>query len=310
MELEFLLIITSFLLIGFFYLWLRTVRRIKKINNILKEVCTGNFNQYFRVEPTSKNIRELSSYLNRIIKEVNDLEVKAKRTEEERRKMVSNISHDLRTPLTSLLGYIEVLQNDEILEEERGECLNIVQRKGKDMLDLIEYFFDLAKIDAGDITIEIKKIDLSEVVQDTLLDFYNDFEKEDITPQINIPCSPLYVLGDPMSIKRILGNLLSNTLRYGKKGKLVGIELREEEDWIWVDVWNKGVTISKTQINHIFERTYTGEYSRNPESRGNGLGLAIVKRLVEMQNGNITVTSGIEGKTVFSFSLKKPIKAM
>ena len=310
MELEFLLIITSFLLIGFFYLWLRTERRIKKINNILKGVCTGNFNQYFRVEPTSKNIRELSSYLNRITKEVNDLEVKAKRTEEERRKMVSNISHDLRTPLTSLLGYIEVLQNDEILEEEREECLNIVQRKGKDMLNLIEYFFDLAKIDAGDITIEIKKIDLSEVVQDTLLDFYNDFEKEDITPQINIPCFPLYVLGDPMSIKRILGNLLSNTLRYGKKGKLVGIELREEEDWIWVDVWNKGVTISKTQINHIFERTYTGEYSRNPESRGNGLGLAIVKRLVEMQNGNITVTSEIEGKTVFSFSLKKPIKAM
>ncbi|QPQ30409.1 sensor histidine kinase [Lysinibacillus sp. JNUCC 51] len=310
MELEFLLIITSFLLIGFFYLWLRTERRIKKINNILKEVCTGNFNQYFRVEPTSKNIRELSSYLNRITKEVNDLEVKAKRTEEERRKMVSNISHDLRTPLTSLLGYIEVLQNDEILEEEREECLNIVQRKGKDMLNLIEYFFDLAKIDAGDITIEIKKIDLSEVVQDTLLDFYNDFEKEDITPQINIPCFPLYVLGDPMSIKRILGNLLSNTLRYGKKGKLVGIELREEEDWIWVDVWNKGVTISKTQINHIFERTYTGEYSRNPESRGNGLGLAIVKRLVEMQNGNITVTSEIKGKTVFSFSLKKPIKAM
>ena len=135
----------SFLLIGFFYLWLRTERRIKKINNILKEVCTGNFNQYFRIEPTSKNIRELSSYLNRITKEVNDLEVKAKRTEEERRKMISNISHDLRTPLTSLLGFIEVLQNDEILEEEREEFLNIVQRKGKDMLNLIEYFSILQK---------------------------------------------------------------------------------------------------------------------------------------------------------------------
>ena len=69
-----------------------------------------------------------------------------------------------------------------------------------------------------------------------------------------------------------------------------------------MDVWNKGVSISKSQINHIFERTYTGEYSRNPQSRGNGLGLAIVKRLVEMQNGNIIVTSEIEGKTVFLFS--------
>lgn len=153
--------------------------------------------------------------------------------------------------------------------------------------------------------IEITRVNLSEIVQETLLDYYNDFEKEGISPQISIPAVPLYAQCDLMSIKRILSNLLSNALRYGKEGKVVGIELREEKDTIWVDIWNKGAVISKSDIEHIFERTYTGEYSRNPSIRGNELGLTIVKRLVELQNGNIVVTSEAEGRTVFSFSLKK-----
>lgn len=305
MELKLLLIIGALLSIGFLFLWGWTERRIRKVNHILQEVCSGNFNQYFRVEPASKSIRELSTYLNKLTKELHSLEVMTKRTEEERRKVISNISHDLRTPLTSLLGYIEVLQNDTLSEKDREEYLNIVQRKGNDISNMIEYFFELAKIDAGDITIEITRVNLSEVVQENLLDFYNDFEKEAIRPQINIPNFPLYVLGDLMSIKRILSNLLSNALRYGKDGKVIGVELREEKDWIWVDIWNKGTIISKSHIDHIFERTYTGEHSRNPGLKGNGLGLAIVKRLVELQNGSITVTSEAEDKTMFSFSLKK-----
>ncbi len=302
---EILLILAGILLIGVLYLWFRTERRIKKINNTLKEVCNGNFNQYFRVEPASRNIRDLGSYLNKLTKELHNLEVKTKLTEEERKRMISNISHDLRTPLTSLLGYIEVLENDTLSEEDREEYLSIIQRKGRDISNLIEYFFELAKIDAGDIAIELIRVNLSEVVQDTLLDFYDDFEKEAIRPQINIPTFPLYVQGNPMSIKRILINLFSNALRYGKEGKVVGVELREEKDRIWVDIWNKGSVIIKSDIEHIFKRTYTGEYSRNPSIRGNGLGLAIVKKLVELQNGNITVSSEAEGRTVFSFYLKK-----
>lgn len=302
---EILLSLVGILLIVSLSLWLRTENRVKKINNTLKEVCTGNFNQYFRVDPASKSIRELSSYLNNLTKELHNLKVKTKQIEEERKKMISNISHDLRTPLTSLLGYIEVLHNDTLSERDKEEYLNIIERKGKEISNFIEYFFEFAKIDAGDIAIEITRVNLSEIVQEILLEFYNDFEKETIIPQINIPASPLYVHGDPMSIKRILINLFSNALRYGKEGKIVGIELREEKDRIWVDVWNKGTALSKSDIEHIFERTYTGKYSRNPSIRGNGLGLAIVKRLVELQNGNITVISEVEGRTVFSFYLKK-----
>lgn len=126
-----LLLLAGISLLGTLYLLFRTERRIKKINNTLKEICSGNFNQYFRVEPASKSIRELGCFLNKLTKELHNLKVKTKKSEEERKRMIANISHDLRTPLTSLLGYIEVLHNDTLSEKDRQEYLNIIQRKAK-----------------------------------------------------------------------------------------------------------------------------------------------------------------------------------
>lgn len=297
-----LLIALCFLTIN---MLLRTERRIKKINRTLKEIIAGNYNQYFRIRPTSKGIRELVSHLNKLTEELHNLQVKTKRTEEEQKRMISNISHDLRTPLTSLLGYIEVLQNEGLPEEEKRKYLSIIQRKGTEMSTLIEYFFELAKIEAGDIAIELRRVNISEILQDTLLDFYDDFVKYDITPQINIPHHPFYVQGDSFSIKRILNNLFANAIHYGKEGKIVGVELRDEKDKVGVDVWNRGAVVSRNDLEHIFDRTYTGEYSRNPSIRGNGLGLAIVKGLVELQDGNIVVEKKEEDIIVFSFYLKK-----
>jgi signal transduction histidine kinase len=226
--------------------------------------------------------------------------------EEERKRMIANISHDLRTPLTSLLGYMEALKHDSALTtKEKEDFLRITSEKGNALLVLLQDFFELAKLEADDFELNLQQLHLGEIVPEVLFDFYPDFMKAAITPQIKIPDAPVYAKADIICLRRILSNLISNALRYGQDGKEIGITLREEEKLVWIDVWDKGKGISSQDIHHIFDRLYTGEASRNASLQGTGLGLTITKNLVEKQGGQITVTSKANEKTIFSFSLPK-----
>ncbi len=282
--------------------------KIKIINSTLQEVCNGNFNSYFRVYPSIKSIEKLSEYLNFLVEEVRDIKHKSIKLEEERRRMISNVSHDLRTPLTSILGYIEALENDlSLSENDKKEFISIIKRKSEGICYLTEHFFQLAKLESGDTTIEMEKINIVKIVKDSILDFYNDFTNDNIEPVIDIKKDILYVNGSEPYVKRIMNNLLSNALRYGKYGKVIGISIREEENKIWIDVWNKGEVIKESDIPYIFERTYTGDSSRTNhlKVKGNGIGLTVVKKLVELQNGEIIVSSEDKEGTKFSFYLHR-----
>ncbi|WP_199873045.1 sensor histidine kinase [Inediibacterium massiliense] len=218
--------------------------------------------------------------------------------------MISNISHDIRTPLTSILGYLEALNKDKNLsDEERQYFLSIAYDKSEKLYKLLEEFFEISKLESEDILIKVEKINLTNTVQEVLVGFYWEFINESIEPVIDIPEKDFFVWGDSKLIDRILSNLLLNALRYGKKGKIIGIKIREENAMIWVDVWNGGVGIPEKDIPYIFDRLYTVEPSRNKRVYGSGLGLAIVKELVESLKGEISVNSIPNEKTTFSFSL-------
>ncbi|HZD59784.1 MAG TPA: ATP-binding protein, partial [Anaerolineae bacterium] len=132
-----------------------------------------------------------------------------------------------------------------------------------------------------------------------------DCAQAGITPELQIPDKPLYIWGDPYSVERILENLLSNAIRYGRSGGIIGVGLREGPDKIWIDVWDRGRGIPPYDLPYIFDRLYTAESSRNSALQGSGLGLAITKRLVEKQHGEIFVESTPHEKTTFSFYLNK-----
>lgn len=257
----------------------------------------------YRLRTTSKDMLELGGEMNRLADTFQASLERTKFLEEERSRMISNISHDLRTPLTSLLGYIEALRNDETLtEKEKKDFMDIAAEKGEDLLRLIHEFFELARLEESD-EIVLQKIDLTEAARVVLLGFYPEFTSLSITPLISIPDKPVFVNANKDYIQRVLNNLISNALRYGHDGKEIGITVRIKAELAYVDVWDKGKGISPKDLPHIFERLYTAETSRNPTLRGSGLGLTIVKNLIEKQGGKILAESTPGEKTVFSFCL-------
>ncbi|MGM7634320.1 sensor histidine kinase [Bacillus sp. Hm123] len=222
------------------------------------------------------------------------------------RKMLSNVSHDLKTPLTVILGYIEILQTDPTLsEEERQALLKKVQLKTHELMELIHKFFDLAKLESGDQRIELTRINVNEVCQANILSFYDVLTTKGFAVPIDLPEAPLYALGNEEVLGRILNNLISNAIAYGGDGKTLGMTVRNEEKLVCIDIWDKGKGISESHIDKVFERMYTLEDSRNRLYQGSGLGLTITKRLVEALGGEIHLSSKPYEKTMFTIMLKR-----
>ncbi|MEH7665499.1 HAMP domain-containing histidine kinase [Bacillus sp. JJ689] len=222
------------------------------------------------------------------------------------RKMLSNISHDLKTPLTVILGYTEMLNKDKtISEEEQQILLEKVHTKTLEVMELIHKFFDLAKLESGDKAIEMTKVNMNEVCREKILSFYDLVTTKGFQVHIDIPERNIYALGNVEVLGRVLNNLISNAITYGDDGKTLGMTLRDDETSVYIDVWDKGKGIDESHIDKVFERMYTLEDSRNRSYQGSGLGLTITKRLVEAMDGEIHLSSKSYEKTIFTVVLKK-----
>lgn len=222
------------------------------------------------------------------------------------KKMLANISHDLKTPLTVVLGYIEMLQlQGSASEGERQRLLAGVHAKTLEVLKIIHTFFDLAKLEAGDTDYPITKINVCEISRKNILSFYDMVTSMGLNITITIPETPMYALGNEEALDRVLNNLLSNALAYGADGNVIGLTVRNDETTIYIDVWDCGKGIDEYHIDSVFERMYTLEDSRNKSFQGSGLGLTITKRLVEMMDGSIQLSSIPYKKTIFTIALKR-----
>lgn len=279
----------------------------KKIHNIsqaIKNIEQGNYNERIRMQNSNKNLNNLIESINGLVDKFQNSMKLNKEYEDERRKMITNISHDLRTPLTSLLGYIEFIKdNKNLSEEEREEYINIIEEKGNNLRNLMSEFFQLSKLEGNDIKLNIKKINLSEIIRQSIILFYNDFNNKEIEPVIDLPSKEIYVMADKIAVERVLNNLISNAIKYGYEGKNIGINLEYNKKNVQVTVWDQGKGIPEEELKLIFERLYTLEKSRNKNFQGSGLGLTIVKKLIEMQKGTITVKSIPYKRNEFIFTL-------
>lgn len=275
--------------------------KLKQISEKLEEIIETESDEKVMVFTSNPVLKDLCGQVNNFLIERQKIKANVKREQIASKKMLANISHDMKTPLTVILGYLEIMR----LDNADDEMLEKVEEKAKQVMNLINQFFTLAKLESGDTDVELGRININEVCRENVLAFYDILRQKEFEVEIAIPETPVFVQGNRDALWRILNNLLSNVMRYGLDGKYLGLFMREDESSVFIDVVDKGKGIGWESAPHVFDRLYTMEDSRNREIQGNGLGLTIAKNLAERLGGDIYLNSLPDRKTTFTVKLKK-----
>ena len=279
-----------------------TQAKLRAISDKLKEIIEKDSDEQITVFTENKDLMELAAQINALLEKYLKTKADYRRSEITSKKMLSNISHDIKTPMTVILGYLEIMQ---LSETPSDEMLKKVERKAQSVMELINQFFTLSKIESGDMDIELSRVDICEICRESVLDFYELLSNKKFYVKVDMPETPIYIQGNKEALQRILFNLISNVIRYGADGKYLGISLRDDDRNVYVDVTDKGKGIDRAFADSIFDRLFTMEDSRNRNIQGNGLGLTIAKNLALRLGGTITLESIPHVKTTFTVRLKK-----
>ncbi|MDD1505095.1 sensor histidine kinase [Lysinibacillus sp. CNPSo 3705] len=305
-----LLLLMIVLLVGIIIFQVRAKKQqnamIQYMHQKLQAIINEQSSEKILVSTANHELQQLLIAVNALLDHNQKVLATHRKMESSMKKMLSNISHDLKTPLTVVLGYTEMLKLKQSLnEEERQRLLTGVHSKTLEVLKIIHTFFDLAKLEAGDTDYPMTKINVSEICRKNILSFYDMITSMGLEIDIAIPEISAYAHGNEEALDRVLNNLLSNAVAYGAAGNIIGLTVRNDDTNIFIDVWDRGQGIDEYHIDNVFERMYTLEDSRNKSFQGSGLGLTITKRLVELMEGSIQLSSIPYEKTIFTVSLKR-----
>ena len=226
---------------------------------------------------------EVISALNRILQQKRQMEEQLYRENRSYRESITSISHDIRTPLTSAKGYLQMLSAENATEEQRNRYARIVERRLDDLTGMLDWLFLYARIEAGELELQQEVINAGNLFAETVSMFYEDFVKKNCEPKVTVPSEPCHISADREAFVRILENLIKNALTHGTGD--YELSLRQEKNEAVVRVSNRTDTIEVQDMEHIFERFYTTDTSRS--RKNTGLGLAIVKKLTEQMQGNV-----------------------
>jgi signal transduction histidine kinase len=228
-----------------------------------------------------------------------------KKTDQLRRELVSNVSHDLRTPLASMHGYVETLliKNDELGPEQRREYLEVARKHTKRLGELIGDLFELSKLDSASIHPEVEAFSLAELLHDIVHEYDLDAQKCNVKLSIIAPNEPAIVYADIGLMQRVLENLIRNALKFTPAGGSISIRLDQKPGAVAVAIEDTGCGIPEEDLEHVFERFYRAENATQTGTGNSGLGLAIVRRILDLHGSRITVTSRVDEGTCFAFDL-------
>ena len=259
-------------------------KEIKRTRKQLKEINKNNVEKKIDLNYFEKEIEMLAVEINHQIDLTKRAQAEKRLSENELKQAISYISHDIRTPMTSILGYIQFLESDDLPTEIRKEYTNIVKHSALRLKVLLEDFFELSIIDQLEYPIKIEKLKLNNVISEVLLAFYEEFNKRKIEPVIIIPENEIILLADPSAVKRVVENLLLNAIRHSSGN--VTIQLEKLNHSVQFSIRNSVNQFSQHDLDHMFDRFYKADQTRT--GKGTGLGLPIAKSLMEKMNGSIT----------------------
>lgn len=297
----FLLIFIPLSILFFFILTKRYAAYFSKISYGIHRLASGDFDSRVDI-PSHDEFGDIARDINLAAEKLQQALKRGDFAENSKDQLVLNLAHDLRTPLTSVIGYLDfILQDDHLTDEQIRHYTSIAFTKSQRLERLIEELFEITRMNYGRLNIDKKPIDLSELLNQLNEELYPVFEKNHLvsrmklTPYVNIQ-------GDGELLARVFENLLANAIRYGKDGRFVDINLYLEAEDVVVQVINYGDCIPPDELPHIFDMFYTGDRARTQQSGSTGLGLFIAKNIVEQHHGTMSAQSSLIS-TVFEVRL-------
>lgn len=282
-----------------------TIEYIRKLRRSIQQVTSGNYGVQCEVEyddelgSLAANINVLSKTLLAKEKESEKLKEKERaaldierNAERQKNELITNVAHDLRTPLTTIVGYLELIKDDSALsKEDVHKYSGIAYEKSIRLQEMMDDLFEFTKLDNADIKLNKSMINLSGLIMQMTDEFYPSFKDCNITPIVDLPEENIYVQGDGQLLARVFDNLISNALKYGYHNTDLKIEVSGDEKYATVKVINHGDNIASEDLPLLFNKFYRTDSSRNSKTGGTGLGLAITKNIVDLHHGDISVTS-------------------
>ena len=289
---------------AFMLLMENIVRYLNDMTKSVGRIAAGDLNEVVKVQGVDE-LAYIAASLNDMTDKLLDLMEKERDSERSKNELITNVAHDLRTPLTSIIGYMGYLAMKKDLDEETKEnYIQMVYAKAKRLEKLIEDLFSFTKLNYGKIAMRIEKVDIVMLINQLLDDFYPSFTQNDLEYELVCKKNSIMINADGNLLARLFDNLINNAVKYGKEGKYIRVFINDSEEHVVVSVVNYGYIIPKDDIKNLFNKFYRVEQSRSTNTGGTGLGLAIVKNIVDMHKGTIEVHSDLDG-TEFEVKLLK-----
>lgn len=291
-----------FFIIYFLLFIKRIVKDMTYISDRIIDIADGKSDEKIIIERQDE-IGEIAGRINEMTEQINQLIKSERDALQSNKELIACVAHDLRTPITSVKGYLDLALDTKHYDlEQRQKYVRIAQTKANRLEYLIHDLFNYTKLTSGEITLHRSKIDLVQLVEQMVEEFYPLFQEEELECTTKYNISYLEMNMDGELIARAVQNLLSNAIKYGKDGKHVYVELECLEQEVQIRVTNYGLVIPEESIKHLFDKFYRVERSRNVKTGGTGLGLNIAQEIVHLHGGRIQVTSGASG-TCFTIAL-------
>lgn len=280
----------------------------KKYSNVsllvdnVEEMSKGNLDK--KIELKSRgDIGQVAQNINSIVEQLQDITMEERKAQQTKTDLITNVSHDLRTPLTSVIGYLNLIEEGRYKDEvELMYYVDIAYEKSLNLNILINDLFELTKMQNRVVNFNKVQLNLVELIGQLISQFEIQFRQENMNCRIDFSVDKLMINSDPIKLVRAFENLITNAMRYGKDGHYVDIKVFTEDEMAVVQVINYGEPIPVVDLPHIFDRFYRVEKSRNTFQGGSGLGLAITKNIIEAHDGSICAISNNES-TIFEVKI-------
>lgn len=290
----------------FFLLTRKSLQNLQEIMAAVRRIEAGDLDTCVGVK-TNDELGDLAAAINAMAHRLKVSMEEEKRAEQAKNDLITSVSHDLRTPLTSVIGFLGLLTDRRSRpEEELTHFAKTAHKKAIKLQGLIDELFEFTRVNYGGISLHTGRINIGELLEQLAEEYYPVFQEASMECRVALPPERIWITADGELVARLFENLFNNAVRYGREGRFVDVRVESGQGCAAIEVTNYGNPIPDSDLPHVFERFYRVESSRSRTTGGTGLGLAIARSVVELHGGSISVTSGPEGTC---FKVTFPVKA-